>query len=181
MATLPASSHLFTRDGSTLQPPAEANQQLPQPCLFGHGVNELPPPYHSRPPTPPELSLKDLKYDDPDLHLKLERNSRTFVANWEKYRNESITEEQKRHELAEQKMLRELYASRKREEAEDFKRLLDEICRRESTGLFIVPGDVEQSELQSQGRDLTEHASIQAEEVLRAASLQKGQKAGETA
>jgi hypothetical protein len=181
MATLPASSHLFTRDGPTLQPPAEANQQLPQPCLFGHGVNELPPSHHSRPPTPPELSLKDLKYDDPDLRLKLERNSRTFVANWEKYRNESMTEEQKRRELAEQKMLRELYASRKREEAEDFKRLLDEICRRESTGLFIVPGDAEQSELQSQGRDLAEHASIQAEEVLRAASLQKGQKAGETA
>jgi hypothetical protein len=178
MATLPTSSHLFTRDGPTLQPPAEANQQLPQSCLFGHGVNELPPSCHSRPPTPPELSLN---YDDPDLDLKLERNSRTYVANWEKYRNESMTEEQKRRELAEQKMLRELYASRKREEEEEtFKRLL-EICKRQSTGLFIVPGDAEQSELQSQGRDLAEHASIQAEEVLRAASLQKGQKTGETA
>ena len=180
MATLPASSHLFTRDDPTLQPPREANQQLPQPCLFGHGVNELPPPYHSRPPTPPELSLKDVKYDDPDLLLKLERNSRTFVANWEKYRNESMTEEQKWRELTEQKMLREHYASRKREEAAAFKRLLDEISRRESTGLFVVPGDAEQSELQSRGGDLVEHVSIQAEEVLRAASLPKGQKAGET-
>jgi len=44
-----------------------------------------------------------------------------------------------------------------------------------------VPGDAEQSELQSQSRDLAEHASIQAEEVSRAASLPKGQKAGETA
>jgi hypothetical protein len=105
------------------------------------------------------LSIKDLKYDDPDLLLKLERNSRTFVANWEKYRNESMTEEEKRRELAERKMLREQFASRKREEAEDFMRLLDETCRRESTGLFVMPvsGDAEQ---QSQGRDLAEYASI---------------------
>lgn len=180
MATPPTSSHLFTRDGPPFQPFAEANQQLPQPCLFGHPVNELPPPHHSRSPTPPDLSIKDLKYDHPDLLLKLERNSRTFVANWMKYRNESMTKEEKRRELAERKMLREQYANTKREEAEDFMRLLDETCRRESTGLFEMPvsGDAEQ---QSQGRDLAEHASIQAEEVSRAASLSKGPSTGQTA
>src|SRR5271163_3567358 len=143
MATLPASSHLFTRDGPTLQPFTEANQQLPQLCLYVHGVTELPPPYHSRFPTLPELNLRDVKYDDPDLLLKLERNSRTWVANWEKYRNENMTEEQKRRELVELEMLRELHASRKREKEEAFIRLLDETCRRESTGLFMVPGDAE--------------------------------------
>jgi hypothetical protein len=173
MATPPTSSHLFTRDSPILQTFAEANQQLPQPCLFGHQVNKLPPPYHSRSPTLPDLSIKDLKADDPELLLKLKRNASTFVANWVRYRDESMTEEEKRHECQQ-------IARREQEKEEEFNRLFENTCR-ESTGLFVMPVSRDAKQ-QSQGRDLAKHASIQAEEVSRAAaSLPKGQKVGETA
>jgi hypothetical protein len=118
------------------------------------------------------LSIKDLKADDPELLLKLKRNASTFVANWVRYRDESMTEEEKRHKCQQ-------IARREQEKEEEFKRLIENTCR-ESTGLFVMPvsGDAKQ---QSQGRDLAQHASIQAEEVSRAASLPKGQKVGETA
>jgi hypothetical protein len=226
MATLPTSPNVLTRNGPTFQGLAEANQQLQgfiaQPGLFGCRFNEPPPPYYSRSPTPHDSGPEGREEDDPALLLALERNARTFVANWERYRNEAMTQEEKEHELALRNRLRQQIATRKREEEEDFQRLLAE-TRLQATGIFGQPvsRDAEQlelhantankttrkrkretedllppsttarrrgrprrtqnSELQKPIRRSARIASIQAEEVLRVASLPKERRTRGTA
>jgi hypothetical protein len=76
-------------------------------------------------------TIKDLKADDPELLLKLKRNASTFVANWVRYRDESMTEEEKRHKCQQ-------IARREQEKEEEFERLIENTCRK-STGLFVMP------------------------------------------